>query len=106
MPRTLTVGSTGSDVVLLQNTLNTKLAQTPLLKMDGIFGPKTLARVKQFQRANDLVVDGVVGPKTWAALLTNTGLPDTRNGCDCGQHDQANQGLGELAQVPVPATGR
>jgi len=96
MPRTLSIGSTGSDVVLLQNTLNIKLAQIPLLKPDGIFGPKTLARVKQFQRGNDLVVDGVVGPKTWSALLNNSGQPDTRTGCDCGQHDQANQGIGEL----------
>lgn len=36
---------------------------------DGIFGDKTLAAVKAFQRANGLVVDGIVGKKTWAVVM-------------------------------------
>ena len=36
--------------------------------VDKIFGSKTLAAVKAFQKAQNLVVDGVVGPKTWAKL--------------------------------------
>jgi hypothetical protein len=39
--------------------------------IDGRFGPRTEAAVKQFQTAKSLGVDGRVGPKTWAAL----GLP-------------------------------
>lgn len=38
--------------------------------IDGIFGPKTTAAVKAFQKAHDLKVDGICGPKTWRALLT------------------------------------
>lgn len=34
----------------------------------GTFGKKTLAAVKEFQDANDLVVDGFVGPDTAEAL--------------------------------------
>lgn len=38
------------------------------LQIDGIFGPKTLKAVKDFQKKHDLVVDGLVGKKTKAAL--------------------------------------
>jgi peptidoglycan hydrolase-like protein with peptidoglycan-binding domain len=55
-------GSTGPNVVYLQKALGSGL------KPDGIFGPITEARVRQFQRANGLSVDGVVGPITWGAL--------------------------------------
>lgn len=36
--------------------------------VDGIYGPRTLAAVKAFQRAKGLVRDGIVGPLTLAAL--------------------------------------
>lgn len=37
--------------------------------IDGKFGTKTLAAVRQFQKANGLVVDGIVGKATWSKLL-------------------------------------
>jgi peptidoglycan hydrolase-like protein with peptidoglycan-binding domain len=40
----------------------------PVAERDGIYGPRTEAAVKYFQRANGLVADGIVGQKTWAAL--------------------------------------
>ena len=36
--------------------------------LDGIYGPKSEAAVKRFQRDRRLVVDGIVGPNTWRKL--------------------------------------
>lgn len=35
---------------------------------DGIFGPKTEAAVKKWQKNHNLITDGIIGPKTWASL--------------------------------------
>jgi ribosomal protein L27 len=37
---------------------------------DGIFGPGTEARVREWQRGKGLVPDGIVGPKSWAIIDT------------------------------------
>jgi peptidoglycan hydrolase-like protein with peptidoglycan-binding domain len=60
-------GETGKRVSDLQARLNA-LGVKPPLKVDGTFGPKTLAAVREFQKAHGLKVDGLVGPKTTAAL--------------------------------------
>lgn len=62
----LKVGSTGSDVIQLQNELNTLGFNVGAV--DGIFGTKTKAEVIAFQTANSLGIDGIVGPKTANAL--------------------------------------
>lgn len=36
--------------------------------IDGIYGAKTVAAVKLFQKKNNLSIDGIVGPKTASAL--------------------------------------
>lgn len=61
----LKFGSKGEDVMVLQGRLN---ALGFVLAVDGHFGAKTEAAVKQLQRQSGLVVDGVVGAKTQAAL--------------------------------------
>jgi len=35
---------------------------------DGVFGAKTEAALREFQRARGLVPDGIAGPKTWRAV--------------------------------------
>ncbi|WP_052807363.1 N-acetylmuramoyl-L-alanine amidase [Risungbinella massiliensis] len=55
-------GSIGSSVRLIQRQLGG-------LVVDGIFGPKTEARVKAFQKQKKLAVDGIVGPITWRSLF-------------------------------------
>ncbi|MDE7257626.1 MAG: peptidoglycan-binding protein [Lachnospiraceae bacterium] len=59
-------GSKGSAVMELQRMLKVKGYDVGAI--DGIFGSRTLAAVKAFQKANDLIVDGIVGAKTWEKL--------------------------------------
>lgn len=67
--RTMRLGTKGDDVKRLQRELKRLF---PLyagkLKIDGSFGPKTLAAVRQFQARTRLERDGRVGPKTRAKL--------------------------------------
>lgn len=95
MARMLSSGATGSDVVDLQSRLNNSPpSKLPPLDADGIFGPKTRARVVEFQTSKGLVADGIVGPKTWAALGSGpTPIIPPRTGIDCGTCDPANKGL-------------
>lgn len=59
-------GSTGSQVKTLQTKLKNWGYYTG--SVDGIFGSRTTAAVKYFQRKNGLTADGIVGSKTAAAL--------------------------------------
>jgi len=59
-------GSGGESVIELQTRL-IALGYT-LGAVDGEFGPRTDAAVRQFQADQGLDVDGIVGPYTWAAL--------------------------------------
>ena len=65
---TLRKNDTGLAVKILQKLLK---CYGYGLKVDGIFGPKTEAAVKDFQKKYKLTVDGIVGPKTYNALADN-----------------------------------
>jgi len=61
-------GDTGAQVVVLQRELSGLGYSVGTI--DGTYGSKTVAAVKQFQTANGLSPDGVVGSKTLAALAS------------------------------------
>ena len=63
---TLMEGSSGSDVIYLQQLLNKKGRAT--IAVDGYFGSETKQMVEIYQRNHGLVVDGIVGSKTWSSL--------------------------------------
>ncbi len=60
---TLTIGSVGPNVKLIQSLLN-RIGYNAG-PVDGNFGNRTRQAVIQFQRNNGLVPDGIVGPSTW-----------------------------------------
>ena len=98
MPNTVRMGSTGPTVTELQTQLNLKMPNAaPRLAADGIFGPKTYARVVEFQRSMFLAADGIVGPITWRALeslpapVPGPQRPSTE--IECGNGNPGNQNM-------------
>ena len=73
-------GSSGNDVSELQKLLN---QNGYTLDVDGKFGPKTQAAVRDYQTKNKLTVDGIVGEQTWGAL-TKGSSPYSTNGSTSG----------------------
>lgn len=59
-------GDRGAEVIVIQHLLN--LRGITNMKVDGIFGDKTEAGVKEFQKLVGIYPDGKVGAKTWPAL--------------------------------------
>ena len=72
----LELGARGDKVTQLQRDL-TRLGYP--LEDDGVFGAKTDAAVKKFQRDHGLEADGIVGPKTRTAIdRATTTVPTSR----------------------------
>jgi N-acetylmuramoyl-L-alanine amidase len=68
-PRTLKLTSPymkGDDVEWAQYLLG--------ISEDGIYGPYTASKVKEFQASKGLKADGIVGDNTWNALLKHNGF--------------------------------
>lgn len=64
--QTLSIGSRGPDVRLVQSLLNT--IGYNVGQVDGVFGSQTQGAVIAFQQNNRLSPDGIVGPATWAVI--------------------------------------
>ena len=79
-------GDRGSAVTTIQTKLKNWGYYTG--SVDGIFGSKTLAAVKYFQRKNGLVVDGIVGTKTAAAM--GISLSSSSGGTGSGTTSNSN----------------
>jgi len=79
----------GDDVEDLQRRLN-KLFQFGLV-VDGIYGPDTTSKVKEFQRRADISVDGDFGPNSYKALLSiesgNTDRTETESSSSTAPED-------------------
>jgi peptidoglycan hydrolase-like protein with peptidoglycan-binding domain len=92
----LSTGAMGSDVSRNQAALNQAgKSRLPSLQVDGLFGPKTKARVMEFQRDHGLAADGIIGHLTRAKLGTTA--PEA--GAHAGPADGAGQSDDELART-------
>jgi peptidoglycan hydrolase-like protein with peptidoglycan-binding domain len=76
---TIRTGSSGADVRRLQRLL-VMMKLLNFDEIDGAFGPKTDAAVRDFQSSNGLAIDGVVGPQTWNALPADPDTPQIGRG--------------------------
>ena len=72
--QTVSYGSTGDSVRQLQTALNKKGYH---LAVDGIFGTKTRAAVRDYQKKNKLLLDGIAGNETWSHLMKSVTAPKT-----------------------------
>lgn len=70
VPKMPTVWIGHCDIIIGLELQRLLVAKGFPLKVDGVFGPKTHAVVKQFQLVSALTTDGIVGEKTWLALMT------------------------------------
>jgi peptidoglycan hydrolase-like protein with peptidoglycan-binding domain len=94
---TLKRGSRGDDVKMLQGLLQQRgYSVGPI---DGIFGSKTEAALKAFQRDNGLTADGILGAKTAPKLGLNFSGPGATTGT-------GGTGGGGRATAPAPATSK
>lgn len=71
----LSVGSQGPAVRDLQTFLSQRGYYD--MAVDGIYGARTQAAVREFQQSQNLPVDGIVGPQTWGAMMGNDNIGTT-----------------------------
>lgn len=100
-------GSTGSAVSKLQTVLN---EHGYGLAVDGIFGEKTRAAVRDYQKRYNLKLDGIAGPETWGSLLGQNGSSSngsyTGGGSSGKTSTSTNLPLGKVSDGTAAALDR
>ena len=100
-------GSTGSAVSKLQTILN---EHGYGLAVDGIFGEKTRAAVRDYQNRYNLKLDGIAGPETWGSLLGQNGSSSngsyTGGGSSGKTSTSTNLPLGKVSDGTAAALDR
>jgi peptidoglycan hydrolase-like protein with peptidoglycan-binding domain len=66
-------GDSGDAVRGVQQFQPGRFPDAPELAVDGIYGPDTVAAVREFQRQWGLTIDGIAGRETWSFLQARRG---------------------------------
>lgn len=101
---TIEQGSKGEDVRRLQRLL-VMIKLLGYEQIDGVFGSKTAAAVKDFQQNAGLAVDGIVGAQTWDALPADPNTPLLKKGSTGAAVTGLQKGLTALSgdgRIPGP----
>jgi peptidoglycan hydrolase-like protein with peptidoglycan-binding domain len=101
---TIQQGAKGEDVKRLQRLL-VMMKLSGFEQIDGVFGPKTAAAVKDFQQGAGLTVDGIVGPDTWGALPADPNTPLLKQGSTGAAVTGLQTGLTKISgdgSIPSP----
>lgn len=97
MALTLRQGSKGSAVSTLQQALNA--AGYSDITVDGTYGKDTVAAVKLYQQMNGLKVDGIAGKKTLAKLLGTDNLDNNPENDGVLRKGSTGNAVREIQQV-------
>ena len=101
MQHTLQYSDRGHWVMTLQADLN--LLGSPSGPVDGVFGPKTEAGIKNFQAKHRLPVTGVADAVTWQDILAGFGLTPYVSGT-AGVQQVSNQSATTQSAVTPAST--
>ncbi|MBV9338733.1 MAG: peptidoglycan-binding protein [Solirubrobacterales bacterium] len=93
----------GPDVETLQRELGQlNYYESPI---NGVYGPATIAAIKDFQRANGLVADGIAGPSTMAKIKQQLITGDNQMGPSGPPAKSTNNTPGHANNAPATGHG-
>ncbi len=101
LSRTLSVGSTGNEVVMLQNFLKDKACFT-YGTATGYFGQLTKTAVMNFQSVNGIASIGIVGPLTRAKIASGVSLSCKTSEIQTPTPATSNTPVASLLPLPLP----
>lgn len=93
-------GSQGDEVRRLQSELNRHGYQ---LDEDGVFGEKTKAAVRDYQKKNGLKRDGIAGDETWGSLTASTAAEEQAPAVKAAPSGKTAAALDRLEQGYTPS---
>lgn len=100
-PVAMSEGSRGNDVVKLQKAL--KILGYFSYTCDGIYGPKTTAAVKKYQKARGLTTDGIAGNGTIRTIFGSSAGTDS--GTTSTDTSSSGSGSGRVSELQWFNTG-